>query len=179
MLALVAKFFAAINANSRPGEIGAALACGIMLAMIPAGNLLWILLFIIFFLSKLHIGTMLLVIALGKLFVGLADPLIDAAGVRLLTHPALYDGFARLYAVPFVPLTNFSNSLVAGGVALGIILWIPLFFAGRFAVIGYRRSIRDKIADSKIVKGIGKYPIVAKLTAAVRKAGGIYSGWSS
>jgi uncharacterized protein (TIGR03546 family) len=178
MLALVAKFFAALNANSRPGEIGAGVACGAILALVPFGNLSWFILFVVFFLLRLHVGTMLLVTAVLKLFIGAADPVVDSLGVWVLTHPALYESFTALYNTPFVPLTRFHNSLVTGGLVLGILLWIPLFFAGRFAVVGYRRSIRDRIADSKIVKSVGRYPIVAKLTAAVRRAQGLYGGWS-
>jgi uncharacterized protein (TIGR03546 family) len=179
MITLVAKFFAALNANSRPGEIGAGLACGVILALIPFGNLLWFLLFIVFFLLRLHVGTMLLVTALFKLFIGFTDPLLDTIGVWVLTHPGLYDGFTALYNIPFVPLTRFYNSLVTGGLLFGIIVWLPLYFVGKIAVTGYRRSVRDKIAESRLVKSIGKYPIVAKLSAAVRKASGVYKSWSS
>ncbi len=179
MIALIAKFFAALNANSRPGEVGAGFACGIMLALIPFGNLVWLLLFIVFFLLRLHLGTMLLVTAVFKLFIGFADPLIDRVGVTVLTHPSLYDTFTSIYNTPFVPLTRFHNSLVTGGLLVALVLWLPAFFLGKYAVVGYRKTLRDKIADSAIVKTIGKYPVVAKLGSAVRKANSLYSGWSS
>ncbi len=179
MITLIAKFFAAINANSRPGEIAAGFACGILLAMIPFGNLLWFLLFVLFFLLRLHAGTMLLVTAVFKLFIAVSDPLLDFVGRAVLSHPALFEFFTELYNVPFVPLTNFNNSLVTGGLIVGIVIWIPMFFLGRVLITVYRNSLRDKIAESKLVKSIGKYPLVAKISSAVRKTSGIYGSWSS
>ncbi len=179
MITLIAKFFAAINANSRPGEIGAGFACGVMLALIPFGNLLWFLLFIVFFLLRLHAGTMLLVTAVLKFFIGFTDPLLDTIGLWFLTHPSLYDAFTALYNTPFIPLTRFYNSLVTGGLLFGAVIWLPLFFLGKIAVVGYRNTVRDKIAESKLVKSIGRYPAVAKISAALRKVSGVYKSWSS
>ncbi len=178
MITLLARFIAALNANSRPGEIGAAFACGVLLSLIPFGNLLWFGLFILFFFTKLHTGTLILTIVLFKLFIGLADPLTDAAGLWILTQPALEPYFTRAVNTPLLPLTEFNNSLVAGGLLIGAALWIPLFFLGRAAVGYYRTGIRDRIAASKLVKSFEKFPWLRKLSTAVRKSSALYRGWN-
>ncbi|MFW5711911.1 MAG: TIGR03546 family protein [Spirochaetota bacterium] len=178
MITLLARFIAALNANSRPGEIGAAFACGVLLALIPFGNLLWFGLFIPFFFIKLHSGSLILTIVLFKLFIGLTDPLTDAAGLWILNQPALEPYFTQAVNTPLLPLTGFNNSLVAGGLLIGAGLWIPLFFLGRTAVGYYRTGIRDRIAASKLVKSFEKLPCLRKLSTAVRKSTALYRGWN-
>jgi len=178
MITLVARFIAALNANSRPGEIAAGFACGILLALIPFGNLLWFLLFAVFFLLKLNAGTLLFTAVLFKLFIGVLDPLVDSFGLSILTQPSLTPYFTSAMNTPVLPLMEFNNSLVTGGLALGLLLWLPLFYGGRVAVTFYRKGIRDKLASSKIVKTFEKVPWIRKLTTAIRKSTGIYQGWS-
>jgi uncharacterized protein (TIGR03546 family) len=179
MIALLAKIIAAFNANSRPGEIGAAFACGVMLALIPSGNLLWIVLFMIFFFFRLHISTMILSILIFKLFIGLVDPLLDRLGLMILEAPALYPLFTEAVNTPVLPYLRFENSLVTGGFVAGVLLWLPLFFLGTLLVKSYRRGIREKIAESRLVKFFEKFPLVKKLIVAVRKSSIVYRGWSS
>ena len=178
MITLLARFIAALNANSRPGEIGAGFACGVLLALIPFGNLLWFLLFILFFFIRIHTGTLILTIVVFKLFIGIADPLADRAGLWLLTQPALEPHFTQAANSPLLPLTEFNNSLVAGGLLIGVLLWIPLFMLGKSGVRFYRTGIRDKIAASKLVKSLEKVPWLRKLSLAVRKSTALYRGWN-
>ena len=87
MLSFIAKFLAALNANSRPGEIGAAAAFGFMLALIPGGNLLWFALFILVFLLKVHLATALLVAPVASVSASVAvlqAPIRSVAGAVLL-----------------------------------------------------------------------------------------------
>ena len=179
MITLVARFIAALNANSRPGEIAAGFACGILLALIPFGNLLWFLLFAVFFLLKLHAGTLLFTTVLFKLFIGVVDPLVDSFGLSILTQPSLIPFFTSAMNTPVLPLMEFNSSLVTGGLALGLLLWLPLFYGGRVAVKIYRKGIRDKLASSKLVKSFERVPWIRRLTTAIRKSTAIYQGWSS
>jgi len=178
MITLIAKFLAALNANSRPGEAASGFACGILLALVPAGNLLWIVLFTVFFFLRLHLATMILTTVVFKLFIGAADPLIDALGLWILQLPRLEPLFIQAINTPVLPYLRFNNTLVMGGCAAGILLWVPSFLIGRVLVILYRRKIRDRIASSRLVKFFEKTPLLRKLTMAVRKAGTVYQGWS-
>ena len=176
MLSFIAKFLAALNANSRPGEIGAAAAFGFMLALIPGGNLLWFALFILVFLLKVHLATALLVMVLGKLVVPLLDPLIELLGLAILNQESLFPLFTAMADMPLLPYTNYNHSLVTGGVAAGIILWIPLFFLFILLVRLYRSYLWPKLAENRLVKGFLRYPLVKKISGAVGKVGGFWKG---
>jgi len=179
MISLIAKLIAALNANSRPGEVAAGFACGVLLALIPVGNLLWIGLFTFFFFFKLHLGTMVLTIAVFKVWIGVTDPLIDWLGLWILQRPALEALFTWVLNTPVLPFLRLNNSLVMGGFVSGFLLWTPSYFLGRILVLLYRRRIRDRIASSRLVRFFEKTPLLRKITKAVRKAAAVYEGWSA
>jgi uncharacterized protein (TIGR03546 family) len=167
---LIGKFVrlaAAINANSRPGEIAAGIAFGMLLALIPSGNLLWIVLFA----ATFFLPAELVFLALFKLIAPLLDGWLHSAGYAVLTLPFLNSTFTSLYNIPIVPFTRFNNTLVMGGFLTGLALWLPLFFIARWLVTLYRLKIRDRIAESRVVKALKKLPWVSRLARAVQRAG--------
>ena len=93
--------------------------------------------------------------------------MVDMAGWEVLHIEALQPFFTTLYNMPFVPLTKFNNTLVAGGLAAGIVLWLPVFLLVCGLVPLYRNSLAPKIRDSKLVKSIKNIPLVSKLIKAV------------
>ncbi len=170
----IAKLVAALNSNRRPGEIAAGAAFGLLLALVPAGNLLWILLFAVTFFLKINLGIEMLVLAILKLFVFLLDGLLHSIGLAVLTAPPLFGWFTWLYNMPTLPFFRFQNTVVMGGFLVGLLLWLPAYFlAIRFVRI-YRDRLRDRIASSKVVQGFTRLPLVSSALKAVRKAGSIY-----
>jgi hypothetical protein len=56
-----------------------------------------------------------------------------------------------------------------GGLALGIIAWLPLFFLFKVLVGLYRNTLREKIVNSKLFKAFMKVPLVSKMCHLVGK----------
>jgi hypothetical protein len=56
--------------------------------------------------------------------------------------------------VPGLALTNFSNSVVLGSVAFWLALFVPLYFAMRFAVVRYRATIGERVRRSRFYKAL-------------------------
>lgn len=167
MLKAIAKTIVALNTNVRKEQLASGFAWGIMLALIPTGNLLWVLLFFISLFPKNNYGFQLLALGVGKLLVGLLTTPLDAIGYGILTAPDLSGFFTYLYNLPLVPLTRFNNSLVMGGLAAGLVLWFPLFFAIRALVPLYRSRWAPKIQESKPYKAFIKLPLISALAKAV------------
>ena len=164
MIGLIAKLVVALNSNSRPGEMASAIAFGFWLALIPGGNLLWILLFIIAFFLKHNMGSFLLSLALFRLITPLADTLLDILGGWILQLSFLNEFYTLLYNLPLVSYSNFNNTIVMGAFVLGLILWFPLYLLFKIIVKLYRRKIAPRIAESKFVKALKKVPILSKIT---------------
>jgi len=82
-------------------------------------------------------------------------------GWEILHIEALYPIYTTMFNMPFVPFTNFNNTLVMGGLVGGIILWFPVFFLFRALIPVYRNTIAPKIRNSKIVQTISKSPLLS------------------
>ncbi len=162
-----------LNSNQNPGEIAAGIAFAFMLALIPSNNLLWILLFILTFFLKVHFGIEALFLVLFKLFMFLFDPLLDSFGYMVLTIPALKNTYTGLINTPFMPFTKFNNTIVMGGFALGIILWLPIFILFTVTVKFYRNKLKSVIENSKLVKGFLNAPFISLITKIISKASSI------
>jgi len=170
MLKPIAKLIVALNGNLGKGQVAAGFAWGLLLGLLPAGNVFWIVLFVVSFFFKHHHWSKMLVLAIFKILSGAVAPLMDTVGWEVLHIDALQPFFTTLYNMPFVPLTKFNNTLVAGGLASGIILWLPAFFLVFLMVPLYRNKIVPKLRNSKLLGALKKLPIVAPLLEAVAKA---------
>ncbi len=166
----LAKILVAINSNQRAGEIAAGIALGFLLALIPAGNLLWWLILILTLFLKINLAAELLALALFKLIAPLLDGLLHSIGISVLTAPALQGIFTSLYNIHLAPFTRFNNSIVMGGFIAGILMLAPLYLLFRWLVRLYRKTLRDRIANSKLVKAFQRFPIVSTIIKAARKA---------
>ncbi|MBN1519131.1 MAG: TIGR03546 family protein [Spirochaetales bacterium] len=164
---MIARLFATLNSNASRGQVAAGMASGLLLALVPAGNLLWIVLFLLIFFTKVHYGMTLLVSAVFKLVLPLLGGPLDALGWAVLTAPALKPLFTSLNALPVAPLTRFNNTLVMGGLVAGLALWLPAYFGFRILVGLYRERWAERIASSKLGKAIKKLPLVGSIAKAV------------
>lgn len=167
---LIARVIVTLNSNTNPVQVAAGIASGLLLALLPAGNLLWILLFLLLFVSKAHYGMALVSMAVFKLIAPAAAVPLDALGWAVLNAPALRPAFTTLYGMPIAPLTRFYNTLVMGGLLAGIVLWVPAFLASRAGVTAYRARLAPRIAGSKFARALKKVPLVSALAKAVGAA---------
>ena len=169
MISFIAKLVVALNSNSRPGELASGISFGLLLALIPSGNLLWITIFILAFFIKHNIAAMLLSMGFFRIFISILDPFLDLIGAWILEISALHNFFTALYNIPLISYSNFNNTVVMGGFVLGIVLWIPVFILFIIFIKIYRKKFAPKIANSKFVKFIKKIPLVSKISASIGK----------
>lgn len=169
VLVWIAKIFATLNANVRPGEIAAGLALAFLAALIPGGNLVFLAIVLISFLIKINQAIFFVFLGIFKLFIGIFDPLLDSIGYSIL----IFGGFNELFIVwtntAIVPWTRFNDTLVMGGLALGLGLFIPLFFLFRYLVVLWRTSLQAKILASKAYQAFIKWPLVSSISGLLGK----------
>lgn len=171
----IARLIASLNANRRPGEIAAGIAMGVWLALLPAGNLLWVALFLVTVFLKLNLAIELLILAVLSPVAGLVDGQLHLLGSAVLMAEGLASFFTELYNLPVVPFTRFNNTVVMGALLAGAVLWIPIFFVGRVLVRVYRRTIHPRLVESKLVKGVQRIPGVSRLVSLTKRFQNVYS----
>lgn len=171
------KVLKAINANQRPGEIGAAIAIAWLLALIPAGRGLWWALFLFSLFLRIHFAMQAVFLALFNLFIFLLDPLLHSIGHFLLTHPALRDFWLALWNTPPLPLLGFQNTLVTGGFVFGVLTWLPIYFLATWLVTQYRDNLHQWVAEHPLVKAFFQIPFVKTIAEAYRKATAVFEAF--
>jgi uncharacterized protein (TIGR03546 family) len=160
LIKATAKLILALNGNIKKSQIASGLAWGVLLGLIPAGSIFWVVLFLVTFLFRHNHKSKLFSMALIKLLSPLLVLHIDSFGWFVLHIEALQPLFTTMYNMPFVPFTRFNNTLVMGGLAGGAVLWLPSFLIFMALIPVYRNHVAPMIRNSKIVKAIGKFPLL-------------------
>jgi uncharacterized protein (TIGR03546 family) len=81
------------------------------------------------------------------------DPLFDRIGHWLLVDvAALRPMWTAWDNTPVLALTNFSNTIVLGSVVAWLVLFLPIYFAVRFAVLRYRATLGERFRQSQFYR---------------------------
>jgi uncharacterized protein (TIGR03546 family) len=160
VLKSVGKLIVALNGNLNKSQIAAGAAWGVLLGLVPMSNSFGIVLFILSFFFTHNHSSKIFGMAIVKILSMLVLPALDVLGWQLLHIESLQPLFTTMYNMPFVPFTKFNNTLVMGGLAAGVVLWLPVFFLFMALIPLYRTHIASKIRESKFVKKMAKSPFL-------------------
>ena len=174
LLTALARIIAALNANRREGEIAWAVVLGIALALVPVGNIVWIVLFLFTFLVKVNLGIALLVFGLGTPPALLLDSSLDALGYRVLTADGLQEFLTGAYNAPLGPFLGIHNTSVIGGLLVSAVIAVPVYYLFRILVRYYRDTLRAKIVQSRIVRWWQRLPLASFIRRAANQAKSMY-----
>ena len=113
--------------NDSPKQLAVAVAFGVLLGLVPKGNLLAIGISACFLAIQANLATGMLV-ALAFSFVASAlDGVFDNVGHTILTAPVMQEFFLSVYQLPFAPWTAFNNTVVCGSLLIGLIAFYPTY----------------------------------------------------
>jgi uncharacterized protein (TIGR03546 family) len=155
LIKLLQSLVKALHSEGTPGQLAAGIALGSILGLTPLVSVHNAVVFgLIVILNVSFPGAMLgwaMFVPVGFLL----DPVFDAIGrILLLDTPALTPLWTTLYNTPVVPLTNFNNTVTLGSLVASLVLFLPLFFASRWAVTRYRATIGERVRQSKWYRAI-------------------------
>lgn len=127
---------------------------GMMLGVIPLNFLLTTFFILLIFSIKNNRTTAIW----GFVLFGLLSHFVDAPahfiGTKLLSSKALFGLWTFLYNLPIFPLTRFNNTMVLGGIVVGLILALPVYFSSKGLIQLYRDKWRAKFEKTKFMKAI-------------------------
>jgi uncharacterized protein (TIGR03546 family) len=139
-----------------PGQLASGFALGMMLGLVPKGNLIAVLLSIVLLATRINLAAATLGALLFTVISGLVDPLTHRIGLFLLTCGALQSAWTFLYNLPLLPWTRFNNTVVLGSLALGVALLVPVYFAAKLLVDRYRPRIVEWIRRHRVSEVLDK-----------------------
>jgi uncharacterized protein (TIGR03546 family) len=167
----IVKILKIINANTKPAHVAGGIAFAMLLTLVPAGNLLWILLLALTFFLKINTTMLMIFLVVFKLLAPALSDLIHGIGYHLLTLQALQEFFTLMANMSIVPFFKFQCTRVAGGLVLGVLLWLPVFSLVMLVLRLYRRLGRETIAKRILSKKMMELPLVAKFLSLYQKTG--------
>jgi len=139
-----------LKANVSPKQLALGVAMGMLLGLVPKGNLIAIALTTALFASRVHLGSAA-VASIGFSWIGLLlDPLSDRLGEVILTWGPFQPLFARLYELPLVPWTMFNNTVVCGSLIIGLLAFYPVYRASRWGFERYAPVASEKLKRYRV-----------------------------
>lgn len=117
----------AIAGRKYPHQLAWAVAFGLLLGVIPHGNLLAVgVLLVVLSLKINHAMAGLTTVATTFLAVYL-DPYSHQVGDYVLTHPGFRETATTAWQIPLVPWTDLNNTVVIGSFLIGLAALVPVF----------------------------------------------------
>ena len=127
--------------EATPGQLALGFAMGVLIGLVPKGNLIALTLGVILAASRANLGIAAATI-LGCSFLSIyMDPVSDRVGWWLLSQPSLNAMWTSLYNQPVVPWTDFNNSVVLGSLVVGIVLLYPMYRLSRPVFARYSEKL--------------------------------------
>jgi len=120
--------------SNAPGQLAAGVALGMMIGLVPKGNLIALSLCVLLFSLRCNkaVG---IVVAVAASFVGpLADAFTHRIGLMVLSAKPLEAAYASIFNLPLGPWLGLDNTVVVGSLVLGAYLAYPVFWITRFVL---------------------------------------------
>ncbi len=152
---LIKSIVTMLHSEISPKQIAGGFALGALIGLLPLLSLTNFLLVLLILLIQVNIGAAFLGAAVFGLFGFLLDPLSNQIGYLLLVNlRSLTPFWTWLYNLPLLPFTRFNNTLVMGSLAIGILIFIPLFIAAARFIVYYRANMKQKVEAMHFMKAL-------------------------
>jgi len=151
-LGVLARLF---TAAGTPRQLALGLAVGMLIGLVPKGNLTAVLLGVILLASRVNLGTGMIGAAVFSWVGLLVDPFSHRIGQAFLTHESVQPMWAYLYDLPLAPWTALNNTVVLGSLLLGLWLFYPVYRLSELAFAYGQPRVVDWLKEYRIGQLLG------------------------
>ena len=120
----------ALVTESTPRQLAWGVALGVLIGFVPKGNLIAVALAAVLFSLRVNLLAAMIAAFVCTWLGMLMDPFFDRIGYVILTLKPLEPTLANIYRWPYMPWTEFNNTVVMGAFAVGVTQLYPTY---RFA----------------------------------------------
>ncbi len=124
-------FFKALVVDATPSQMAFGLAFGVLVGLVPKGNLLAIGLMMLLCSLRVNLGVGLATVFVTTWAGMLLDPMTHRIGEFLLKNETLKPLWETMYDTALLPWTDFNNTVVLGSFVVGVGAFVPLYFLSR------------------------------------------------
>ncbi len=153
----------ALTTHDSPRQLAWGIALGMLLGLVPKGNLTALVLAILLFSLRVNL-------ALGLASAGVfcwagmfLDPAAHKLGWRVLTFEPLQATFAWCYELPLIPWSGLNNTVVVGQLLLGVYALYPVYWLSRQFCHRWRDPLAERIARYRVARALLGLDVVSRL----------------
>lgn len=155
ILKLIGRLFKILHSDISPAQIAGGVAFGAIIGLTPLFSLHNLFVLFLICIIRVNVSSVIFSAIVFGLLSYIIAPLSNQLGYFLLVNAEfLKPLWTWLYNLPIVPWTNFNNTLLMGGLALSIVLFIPNLIWARKGVVAYRATLKPKLENTKLIKAI-------------------------
>lgn len=141
-----------LNSDASPSAIASAISLALVLGLTPIASPHNLLILLIVLLFRVHLGTFILA-AVGFSLLGLAaESALEQFGLALLQNETYQSIWTSIYNTQLGRLSFFNYSTTMGGLFIGVVGFIPMWFISLFVVNQYRENIMGWVEKNKLVQ---------------------------
>ena len=133
----------ALFAHDTPHQLALGFALGMMLGLMPKGNLIALSMCVLLFSLRVNAGLGFAAVVLFSWAGPLVDPFADKLGLAVLSADSLQGSYAAVFQLPLGPWLGFQNTVVTGSLLVGLYLAYPVYWTMFVAC----RSLQPQIAS--------------------------------
>ena len=124
------KLCRALLACNSSGQLAGGFALGMVIGLVPKGNLIALSLFVLLFSLRCNKGLAILAAVLFSLVTTWTDPVAHKLGVAALSVQPLQATYASIFQLPLAPWLGFNNTVTTGSLLLGLYFAYPVYWVG-------------------------------------------------
>src|ERR1700704_564331 len=125
------KFCRVLLASNASEQLALGFTIGMMIGLVPKGNLIALSLCVLLFSMRCNKGLGLAVAILFSFVGAWTDPFAHRLGMAALSLKPLQTTYASLFNLPLGPWFGLNNTVVAGSLLMGIYLAYPVYLITR------------------------------------------------
>jgi uncharacterized protein (TIGR03546 family) len=118
----------ALVASNAPSQLAAGFTLGMVIGLVPKGNLIALSLFVLVFSLRCNKGLSLLAAVLFTFASPWTDPLAHKIGLAVLSMPSMQGNYASMFTLPLGPWWGFHNTVVTGSLLIGLYAAYPVYW---------------------------------------------------
>lgn len=142
----------ALTAECSSRQLALGFAMGLVIGLVPKGNLIAILLMAILSASKVNLGAGMLTAFLCSWLGPFVDPVTHRIGLAVLTSRPLQPLWIALSDLPLASWSRYNNTVVLGSLILGLILFYPAYRLSKPLFARHAPQISDKLRRFRVVQ---------------------------
>ncbi|KMT63850.1 TIGR03546 family protein [Catenovulum maritimum] len=154
MITTLVKLFIALNSENSAKQIAYAVALGSIIGLTPLFSLHNLVVLILAFLIRVHLGTFFVSWSLFSLLGVMLTTSFSNLGASLLNLASLNDFWTSLYQITLFKLAHFHHTTTLGSLIISLITFMPITYLSVYLINKYRQHVMAFIMKFKVVQSL-------------------------